>query len=158
MKYEAIKEKITKNILETLYCQEFKSLAIISKELCICPSTLNKLLKEYNLTRDKAMVRSASNTSVKNKHFEDIKNRISRDTLYQYYIVENHPYYNTLDHFKISDWTFNRLLDEYDIKKDRSISGKQGLQTKYEKAGGKDIYNKQQKEVAEKLKLKNTDL
>ncbi len=47
-----------------------------------------------------------------NKDFQ-----ISREDLYQYYVVENHSRADSSKHFGISKYAFIKLLDEYNIKK-----------------------------------------
>ena len=85
----------------------------------------------------------------------NVIDRVSKEDLIKYYIEEDHNYYDTIKHFELTDWMFNKVLDYYGIKKDRSKSCKKGIQTKYAKAGGKDNYDKIiQYKTLEKRKLK----
>lgn len=141
MNKEAFKEDYELNLL---------SIAKLSEKYNMCPSSINKLIKEMGLYRDKKAVKSLSNKMAKGKFFEDLKKTVTKEMLEKYYIEENHGYYETQKHFNISDWTFNHLLDEYEIQKDRKITGKQSVKTREEKAGGKHLYNKQLNEKRKK--------
>lgn len=96
-------------------------------------TTVYKLKSE----RDNSKLKEA-----KSKHFNAIKLRISRETLYQYYIVEDHSYQETPAHFNLTFSTFDKLCREYDIKKDRKKTIQKSLATKYENAGDKETYYK----------------
>lgn len=52
--------------------------------------------------------------------FEDITKRISKEDLYFYYITQNHSKENTTSHFKISNSSFDDLLNFYDFHKFKS--------------------------------------
>lgn len=132
------------------YNSNLLSIAKLSEKYNMCPSSINKLIKELGIYRDKKAVKSLSNKIAKGKFFENLKKTISKDMLEKYYIEENHGYYETQKHFNISDWTFNHLLNEYGLKKDRKITAKQSVKTREEKAGGKDKY-------FEKQQLKNVE-
>lgn len=96
-------------------------------------TTVYKLKPE----RDNSKLKEA-----KSKHFNAIKLRISRETLYQYYIVEDHSYQETPAHFNLTFSTFDKLCREYGIKKDRKKTIQKSLATKYENAGDKETYYK----------------
>lgn len=53
---------------------------------------------------------------VKDKFVED-QEKVSREDLYQYYIVENHSYYEAAKHFGISTWSLDKLKRLYGIEK-----------------------------------------
>lgn len=121
---------------------ELLSINALCKKYNLSQKKLNDLIKEHCLYRDKHAVKSKSNSIAKNKMFQETKERITYELLNKYYIEEDHNYYETLQHFKLTDWTFNRLLDEYNIKKDKSKTALKGLATKYKKAGSKTLYHK----------------
>lgn len=137
---DMLKEKITKTDLEEYYCNQLKSIKECSEHFSVTIHAINILIKEYDLVKDLKQARSLKNSQTKGKHFEEIKARISRDELYQYYITEDNTYENTKKHFQLTEWTFVKLLNEYEIKKDRTISSKRGLETKYTNAGSKEAY------------------
>lgn len=64
----------------------------------------------------------------------------SRQELYQYYIEEDHGYYDSILHFGITDWMFTKLKQQYGIKKDKSSVSKKMLQGKYEEMGSRENY------------------
>lgn len=125
------------------YLIELLSIAKLCKKYDISLTKLNKLVAELSLVRDKHAVKSKSNSVAKNKMFEKLKETLTFDILNEYYIIQDHDYYNTLKHFKLTDWSFNRLLDEYSINKDKSKTAAKGLATKYKNSGGKDVYHNQ---------------
>lgn len=51
------------------------------------------------------------------ENFEDICNRISKQELYNYYILQNHSKKDTKEHFMIKDTMFCNLLNYYGIHK-----------------------------------------
>ena len=53
---------------------------------------------------------------VKDKFLEDIE-KVNKEELYQYYIIENHGYYETAKHFGISTWALDKIKRLYGIEK-----------------------------------------
>ena len=47
-------------------------------------------------------------------------NLIDRETLYNYYITENHTFSETLKKFNLTNYSFYKLLNKYNIKKPSS--------------------------------------
>lgn len=136
--------KISKDQLEDLYCNQYLSLKKIGKELGIYYTSVSKLIKYYGLTRDKNKAKALAikvAAKERGKGPDYWKSIISKEELAQYYITEDHSYYDTMNHFKINEDNFRVLLKDYDLNKDKSISCKKGLKTKYKKAGSKLEYN-----------------
>ena len=117
------------------YTVKLLSTTELTKKYHISLSSLNKIISHYELVRDSHAVKSRVNSLVKSKMFKEVIDKISREDLYRYYIEEDHGYYETLKHFNVTDWTFNKLLDAYDIKKDRSKSFQKGLQKRIDLYG-----------------------
>lgn len=70
---------------------------------------LNRVLKELGLEKITQEQMDALNA---------LKSSISYDSLYEYYIVENHSCNDTQKHFNITYSQLNKLLHEYNIVKD----------------------------------------
>ncbi len=138
---------ITKDDFETkfkdLYLTQLLSLTKIGQELNICSDSVKKIIQYYNLTRDNNKVKSKSQNknNSKQKQYNNIKNIITKEDLYQWYIIEDHEYKDAPKHFNISQWQFDKLCKEYQIKKDRRKTSKKGLETKYIDYGSKENYN-----------------
>lgn len=138
-----MKINVDKDAFKKDYEIELIPIAQLAKKYNICENSVNKLITELDLHRDKHAVKSKSNKKAKGTFFNNILHSISKEDLEKYYIEQNHGYYETQKHFNITDWTFNKLLDTYNIKKDRTITGKQSAKTRENSAGGKEEYNKQ---------------
>lgn len=52
------------------------------------------------------------------------KPNIDKEALYNYYIREDHGYYETIKYFKVSETIFLRSLKAYGFKKDKSNTSK----------------------------------
>lgn len=151
---EILTSKISKDDLNKYYAVELHSILECAKKFNTTITAINTLIKYYDIKKDMHAARSAKNAEIKNRQFESIKARISYNNLYNYYVRDDHGYYDTLKHFNVTDWTFNRLLDVYNIKKDRAITAKKGVATKYAKAGSKEAYLKEINEKSTQTKIK----
>ena len=151
---EDLKNTVNLDDLKEVYLNKLLSIDKCAKELNITYNAVINLIKEYNLTRDRKSVKSLSNSKVKNIHFNEVKERLTKEYVYNYYIVEDNSYNDCLKTFNITGWTFDRLLKEYNIKKDKKVSSKKSVITRYEKAGGKDKYNEEQKVKSDQTKIK----
>ena len=138
---EELKQKVSKEKLEYLYCNQLLGRMKCAEALEITLNAVIKLIQEYNLTQDKHAARSKLNFEVKNREYNKLKEIITRDTLFNYYITEDHGYEETFKHLNISEWTFDRLLREYNIKKDRSLSFEKGFEKRIQKYGRDNINN-----------------
>ena len=54
----------------------------------------------------------------------ELKARISKEELFNYYMIENHPYEETVEHFNITRGHLRMLLDAYNIKKTQKMAAK----------------------------------
>jgi len=150
---EYIRNIVTKDILYKLYVEECLPASTIAKNLNVDYKKLNILIKEYKLIQDKNKMRSLLSKEYNNRSFNNILNKISKEELYKYYIIENHSYKETKEYYNLSGWTFDKLLKEYDIKKDRKISSKRGIKTK--EGNNREEYYKKVLEKTRKTILKN---
>ena len=108
-----ISNKLPRCKLVECYCEKYMNESEIASEFDLTRCAVGKLLKLYGIKRDKHLAKSYKNKVAKNRLFEETKQRISRDNLLNFYITENHGYYECLEHFKVTDWIFNRLLIYY---------------------------------------------
>lgn len=145
---------LDKEKLENLYLVELLSIENIAKELKVSKMTVNKNIQYYNLKRDKNSVLS---NKIKGKRDELNKhqNEIPKEEFYQYYIVEDHGYYETAEHFGISTWALDRLRNSYGIKKDQSNTRKKMLNKKYEEAGSKEKYYEELDKKIKNIHIQN---
>ena len=109
--------KISLADLRKDYCEEFLSERAISEKYNVTRCGIKKLISQFDLHRDIHIMKSKSNTEVKNRQYLEIKNNITKDILYDYYILQDHGYYESIKYFNLSEWTFDRLLKDYSIKK-----------------------------------------
>lgn len=147
---EKIKTLLPKSILEKEYCVNFLNEKEISDKYNITQCGVRKLIQIYSLIRDSKQVKSYKNHKAKSKRYDDIKKEITRDILYKWYVEEDNSYIDGPKHFNISQWIFDKLCSDYNIKKDRKETCKKSVQTRESKAGGKDNYSKQLTEVRNK--------
>lgn len=106
--YDIDKEKISKEDLYKYYIIEDHSYAECLEHFNTSIAVMRKLMKEYNIYKNiyKNMGQNP-----------ELKNIITKDKLYNYYIVENHSWHETLKYFGISQGVLCKLLKEYQIKK-----------------------------------------
>lgn len=123
------------------YCEELLSIKKLCQHFDICSSTVKKIVEYLNLSRDNHAVKSKSNSIVKNALYKNIKNRISKEYLYEYYIEQDNGYYDTIKHLNITEWCFDKLLKDYNIKKDRSKSFEKGKTKRIELYGLDNLTN-----------------
>ena len=97
MLFEEAKKLINKELLENLYTNKLYSVLECAKELNVSVNMIKLLIKEYNLTRDDHLFRQRINKISGSKEFEKIKEKITKDFLYQYYIIEDHGYSETIE-------------------------------------------------------------
>lgn len=154
----ALISKVPKETLEDLYCNQYLSLEKIGKAVGVYYTSVAKLVEHYGLTRDKNKSR---NLAIKAKAKERgigsdyWKEKISKEDLTQYYIIEDHDYYDAMKHFGINEDNFRILLKDYGLHKDKAVSYQKGMQTKYREAGGKEAYHSkiaQKREATQVLK------
>ena len=140
--------------LEKLYLIELFSIDEISKRLNVSKATIKKNIDNYGLKRDRSKVLSKS-ISGKRDELNKHQNEIPKEKFYQYYIVEDHGYYETAEHFGISTWALDRLRNSYGIKKDQSNTRKKMLNKKYEEAGSKEKYYEELDKKIKNIHIQN---
>lgn len=142
MKLESIKKNISKEEFENLYCNQFLSKEEIGKHFNICNSSVQKLIEEWNLKRDRKYF-----NKLKAKKAADNRKSIYKDftrdqlnELKDLYINQNKSYEEVRTYFHLTSWTLDRIIRDNNLKKDRKTSSSLVLKTKYEKAGSKEEY------------------
>lgn len=138
-----IKEKLPKDDLMRDYCESFLNTREIALKHGIKECAVKRLITLYGISRDTHTVKSFKNRTAKGKSFELLKKRITKDELYNWYVVEDHSYVDGAKHYGVSQYAFDKLCTEYEIKKDRHKTCLKSVKTREEKAGGKAAYNKQ---------------
>lgn len=125
--------------LTKLYLEDLLTIKELQQYFRVSQNIILENLKYYNLKRDKNKVLS-KNIKGKRDELKNHQNNISREEFYQYYIIEDHGYYETAEYFGISTWALDRLRNSYGIKKDQSNTRKKMLAMKYKEAGSKEKY------------------
>lgn len=148
MRFEQIIEKVDEKELKKLYLEDLLSLDKISDKLDICQTTLKQLLVYYKLERDNSKVKSQAQLTKETK-FKQNQQKITRDILYDWYVTKDNSYKDAPSYFNISQYQFDKLCKEYNIKKDKSLVNKKKLENKYQEFGSKENYNKS---IADKRK------
>ena len=146
----------TKEQLYQAYIVERKNIPLLVSEFHFAPETLKALIEHYGILKTPEQTKADANYR-RLLAFKENKRSyayqcsvVTKEVLYKYYIEEDHNYYETLEHFDISEDTFRRMLKDYEIpQKDKSKTCQKGVATKYEKAGGKEAYYKQLKETTD---------
>ena len=145
---------LNKEELEKLYLIELLSIEKISNQLQVSKSTVKNNIEYYGFKRDINKVLS-KNLKGKRDELNNHQKEISREEFYQYYIIEDHGYYETAEHFGISTWALDRLRNSYNIKKDQSNTRKKMLLKKYEEAGSKENYYRELDEKIKNIHIQN---
>ncbi len=146
----------TREQLYQAYIVERKSIPLLVGEFHLAPETLKALIEHYGILKTPEQTKADANYR-RLLAFKENKRSyayqcsvVTKEILYKYYIEEDHGYYETLEHFDITEDTFRRMLKDYGIpQKDKSKTCQKGVATKYEKAGGKEAYYKQLKETTD---------
>lgn len=133
---------VDKQQLEKLYLEELVPLDFICKELHITIETLRYNLNYYSLSRDTSKMRSIKQSERYKKQRETLDSCIDPEEIKRFYIDENHTYQEVIDKYGITGWSLDIFLRENGIKKSRKQSASLVLKSKYEKAGGKEAYDK----------------
>ena len=137
---EKIKLLVDKESLRKYYCEDFLNVEKCANIFGVTCHAIQVLLKEYNLQRDKHAAKSKTNSIVKNRYYDEVKQRVTKEILEQFYIIEDNSYENCTKEFNISGWILDKLLKEYGLHKDKKISSKRSVLTRRENAGGKEEY------------------
>lgn len=146
---EQLANRFSKDILEDLYLNKLYSMDQIAFELKICRDKVRELINYYNIKRDQYQVLSnklSALGSKKQSKFEELCKQIPKEDIIKWYIEEDNDYKDAFDHFKITQYAFDKLCKYYGIKKDKSKSRYKGLETAREKYGENNIVNQQKRE------------
>lgn len=139
----------TKEQLYQAYIVERKSIPLLVGEFHFTGETIKALIEHYGILKTPEQNKADANYR-RLLAFKENKRSyayqcsvVTKEILYKYYIEEDHNYYETIEHFDITEDTFRRMLKDYEIpQKDKSKTCYKGIATKYEKAGGKENYDK----------------
>lgn len=81
----------------------------------------------------------------RDEKISSLKEKISKDELYDYYILKNNRWEDTQKEFDISNSELVLLVREYDIRKPKTLSAKHTKKTKLEKYGNENYNNKEKR-------------
>ena len=99
------------------------------------------ILEEWKQRKRKA----AYEVKAKEK-LNDLCNKVSKESLHQYYIEQNHSLRETFEYFKITEGQCLQLITHYDLKKPKTLSKVHSEKTKQEKYGNSHYNNREQAE------------
>lgn len=122
------KDSFTKEELEQFY-QNHSYLETL-EHFKITGGVLDRRLKAYGIQKQSS-------------HDKNVE-KISREELYQYYVVENHDKVQTREHFGLTDWALSQFLREFGIRKNKSSIVNLREKTK-EQRYGNSTYNNRNK-------------
>ena len=101
---------INLDLFKKAYCEDLLSLKDIREKFNLTNYTIDKLVKENNLTRP---------DNIKNaKQLKILIEKISREDLIKFYLLENNTKEFTAKYFNITMHALSQLLALYEIKKD----------------------------------------
>lgn len=123
--FKEIEQKYPKELIKKLYIENKLSKDKIAKELNISVSIVNKIIKYYNLKRDRYKILSeklSNPNSKKQSHFQELCKRIPKEDIIKWYVEEDHKYEDAFEHYGITQFAFDKLCKYYGIKKDRRVS------------------------------------
>lgn len=131
-KYDNLKDQFI-----DLYCNQLIPQEEIAQRLNISVKRIPVLIEYFNLRRDPQAAKSKSlqNNSKKQANYNNIKSRITKEIIEQWYIIEDNDYKLAPEHFNINQSMFDKLCRDYGIRKDKSKSRYKGLITATKKYG-----------------------
>lgn len=136
------KYSIDKKTLEKYFLDDLLPTNKIAEIFHVKNWVIVKLIKEYNLVRDSNKVRGKSVSKTYHSNFEELISKINYDDIYTKYIVENMSHKDIQKIYNITSYTLDKILNYYNIHKSKSQASSISFKTKYEKHGGKELYNK----------------
>ena len=140
MKFDKIQQMVSKDMLIDLYINQQLPKDIIAKQLNICLNSLDKLLKEYNIKRED--IRKGRTIKSKQNTFDCILNQLPKDLFNNLYLEQNLPRTYFQEKYNLSSYILDRIISYYDLHKSKNQSSKLGLDSKYNKFGSKENYEK----------------
>lgn len=134
--------RVSKEDLKVLFCDEMLSIPKIGKKLGVCEEVVNKLVKHYKLERSRKDLMKLTINKSKNygKDFQESITRISKEDLIKYYIDEDHEYEETAEYFHIKCSMLDKIKLYYGVKKDFSKTASKNINKKYIEYGSKENY------------------
>lgn len=152
--FENVKNRVSKEYLEDLYLTQKLSIDAITKVIHTCRKHVSDLIKYYGIHRDNNKLKSEMYTnpnSPKQQNFKNICDRLPKETIYQWYVIEDNNYKDAPQHFGVNRSMFDKLCLYYNIKKDKSKAGYKGLETRKIKYG-EDNFNNWRKGLETRIK------
>lgn len=140
LSFDEALEQITKEqFIDACYQYDYRE---ICKHLNISEGVRAKLIKYWDIDIKKIQYEKRTQTILSNKHPIDfVKERITKDELIKYYIIDNHSHTDAENYFGISGSMLDEILRDYDIKKGYKLANVLSSKTKYEKYGSKEAYD-----------------
>ena len=125
---KGFKDSFTKEELEQFYQEH--SYAETLEYFGISGGVLDRRLKAYGIQRQSSHDKNAD--------------KITREDLYRYYVIENHDKVQTREHFGLTDWALSQFFREYGIRKNKDSVINLRERTKEQKYGD-PTYNNREK-------------
>lgn len=117
---------ITRDELYNYYIVQNNTRVATATHFNIKKCGLEKLLNLYGIKKGKF------------ETFDDLKKRVTKEELTQYYIVENHSWDDTMKHFQLHATSIDKLLREYGLNK---IKNKQSFVSLLEEVDTEELSN-----------------
>ena len=143
-------KRVSKDVLFSLYIEQHKSKDALCKELKLSSETLSSLLIHYNIVKDKDTIykeNASKQSGTRATRYKKSVQDVDIDELKHLYLELNWSYEKVRTHFGLTGHKLDRLLRENNLKKSRQQSASLVLETKYQKAGSKEAYDKHTRQV-----------
>ena len=152
-----ISNSISREQLLDLYSNDLLSCEEIGKRLGVHKATISRLIREWNIQRDQAAFNHARamKTASSKAQTHQVLTPEQIAELRDLYLNQNMSYEEVKAYFQITGWTLDKILHENNIHKNRQISARAGLATKYAQAGSKEQYFRQVAKKKEQTCIKN---
>lgn len=139
-------KRVSKDSLYDYYISEGHNLQECCSHFAISSETFNSLLLHYNIIKDdkqRNKERSIKRSVTKTKITNEILSCVDLTELKHLYIDENWSYERIKERYQLSSYMLDKLIRENGLKKPRKQSAQLVLESKYKKAGSKELYDKQ---------------
>lgn len=135
MKFEEAVATLTREQMYDLYIDKEMSKEAVSKTIGVSDQLVSKILSYYDIAKTKEQIQE-SKRKPKKRQF-----KVSREVLLQEYIEQDMSYEEIRSKYGLTGYEMDLTLKEYGIKKNKAVSAKRGLQTKYATYGSKEAYD-----------------
>ena len=135
MKFEEAVATFTREQMYDLYINKGMSKEAVSKTIGVSDQLVSKILSYYGITKTKEQIQE-SKRRPKKRQF-----KVSKEVPLQEYIEQDMSYEEIREKYGLTGYEMDLTLKEYGIKKNKAVSAKRGLQTKYAAYGSKEAYN-----------------